>query len=129
LFTLQGVSLIFLLRHQEDLATSNVYQAIFEANLDGRLEELLVNLLRYNSSADVQEPIRIFLYNYQIMSDNFWAMYKKAKTYEDVLGCYYQFSKNQCTVIETLLENLKLTLEDYSLKEDLQLMLKSGFTF
>ena len=56
-------------------------------------------------------------------------MYKKAKTYEDVLGCYYQFSKNQCTVIETLLENLKLTLEDYNVKEDLQLMLKNGFTF
>ena len=108
---------------------SNVYQAIFEASLDGRLEELLINLLRYNSSADVQEPIRIFLYNYQIMSDNFWTMYKKAKTYEDVLGCYYQFSKNQCTIIETLLENLKLTLDDNNVKEDLQMMLKSGFTF
>lgn len=86
-------------------------------------------MLRYNSSANVQEPIRIFLYNYQIMSDNFWATYRNAKTYKDVLGCYYQFSKNQCTIIETLLENLELTLEDYAIKEDLQVMLKNGFTF
>lgn len=112
-----------------DLAVSNVYKSIFEANLDGRLEELLVNLLRYNSSANVQEPIRNFLYNYQIMSDNFWSTYKNAKTYEDVLGCYYQFSKNQCIIIETLLENLKLTLDDYNAKEDLQIMLRNGFTF
>lgn len=93
------------------------------------MEELLVNLLRYNSSASVQEPIRIFLYNYQIMSDNFWSMYKKAKSYEDVLECYYQFSKNQCTVIETLLETLRLSLDQDHLKEELHVMLKDAFTF
>jgi hypothetical protein len=112
-----------------DLAASSIYKAIFEANLDARLEELLVNLLRYNSSANVQEPIRIFLYNYQIMSDNFWEMYKKAKSYDDVLECYYTFSKNQCTIIETLLENLRITLNDDHLKEDLHVMLKEAFTF
>jgi hypothetical protein len=111
------------------LAVSSIYKAIFEANLDARLEELLINLLRYNSSASVQEPIRIFLYNYQIMSDNFWEMYKKAKSYEDVLECYYQFSKNQCTIIETLLANLKLSLNEDHLKEDLHIMLKDAFTF
>jgi hypothetical protein len=111
------------------LAVSSIYKAIFEANLDARLEELLVNLLRYNSSASVQEPIRIFLYNYQIMSDNFWSMYKKAKSYEDVLECYYQFSKNQCTIIETLLENLRLSLNEDHLKEELHVMLKDAFTF
>ncbi|NDB63263.1 MAG: hypothetical protein EB170_05275 [Nitrosopumilaceae archaeon] len=93
------------------------------------MEELLVNLLRYDSSAGVQEPIRIFLYNYQIMSDNFWQMYKHAKSYEDVLECYYQFSKNQCTIIETLLENLRITMNDDYLKDELQVMLKEAFTF
>ncbi|NDB32231.1 MAG: hypothetical protein EB163_01620 [Nitrososphaeria archaeon] len=86
-------------------------------------------MLRYNSSAGVQEPIRIFLYNYQIMSDNFWQMYKHAKSYEDVLECYYQFSKNQCTIIETLLENLRITMNDDHLKDELQVMLKEAFTF
>jgi len=86
-------------------------------------------MLRYNSSAGVQEPIRIFLYNYQIMSDNFWQMYKRAKSYEDVLECYYQFSKNQCTIIETLLENLKMSMNTDNLKDDLRAMLKEAFTF
>jgi len=86
-------------------------------------------MLRYNSSAGIQEPIRIFLYNYQIMSDNFWQMYKRAKSYEDVLECYYQFSKNQCTIIETLLENLKISTNSDHLKDDLRALLKEAFTF
>ncbi|HET8719644.1 MAG TPA: hypothetical protein VFM64_01455, partial [Candidatus Nitrosotenuis sp.] len=88
-----------------------------------------VNLLRYNSSPGVQEPIRVFLYNYQIMSDNFWEAYKNTKSYDDVLECFYQFSKNQCIIIETLLENLKLSLNENHLKEDLHLMLRDAFTF
>lgn len=97
--------------------------------MDARLEELLVNLLKYNSSANVQEPIRVFLYNYQVMSDNFWEMYRGARSYEDILECYYQFSKNQCTAIETLLENLRMSLNRDHLKEELHVMLKDAFTF
>jgi predicted transcriptional regulator len=63
------------------------------------------------------------------MSDNFWQMYKKSKSYQDVLECYYQFSKNQCIVIETLLENLKLSLNDDHLKDELHVMLRDAFTF
>jgi hypothetical protein len=111
------------------VAISNIYQALYEAKLDARLENLLLDMLRFDSSANVQEPIRIFLYNYQIMSDNFWAQYKAAKSYEDILECYYQFSKNQCTVIETLLENLRLVKKDAYLKEDLRMMLRDAFTF
>ncbi len=110
-------------------AATSIYKSIFEANLDARLEELLVNMLRYNSSAGVLEPIRVFLYNYQIMSDNFWQMYKRAKSYEDVLECYYQFSKNQCTIIETLLENLKISMNENHLKDELHVMLREAFTF
>jgi ABC-type phosphate transport system auxiliary subunit len=111
------------------VAISNIYQALYEAKLDARLENLLLDMLRFDSSANVQEPIRIFLYNYQIMSDNFWTQYKAAKSYEDILECYYQFSKNQCTVIETLLENLRLVKKDAYLKEDLRMMLRDAFTF
>jgi hypothetical protein len=56
-------------------------------------------------------------------------MYRKAKSYQDVLECYYQFSKNQCVIIETLLENLKLSFNDDHLKEELHVMLKDAFTF
>lgn len=111
------------------MVISNIYQALYEAKLDARLENLLLDMLRFDSSANVQEPIRIFLYNYQIMSDNFWVQYKAAKSYEDILECYYQFSKNQCTVIETLLENLRLVKKDAYLKEDLRMMLRDAFTF
>lgn len=78
---------------------------------------------------NVQEPIRVFLYNYQIMSDNFWSQYRSSKSYEDVLECYYQFSKNQCVIIETLLENLRMAQNSDHLKEDLHLMLRDAFTF
>ena len=97
--------------------------------MDARLEELLVNLLRHNSSANVQEPIRVFLYNYHIMSDNFWQMYKRAKSYDAVLECYYQFAKNQCTIIETLLENLRISMNDDNLKDDMHALLRDAFTF
>lgn len=86
-------------------------------------------MLKFDSSANMQEPIRIFLYNYQIMSDNFWAQYKSAKSHEDILECYYQFSKNQCTAIETLLENLSLVKNKDQLRDDLRVMLKDAFTF
>ena len=122
-------SLIFYHQIVKWTAVSSIYKSIFEANLDARLEELLVNMLRYNSTPNVQEPIRVFLYNYQIMSDNFWQMYKQAKTHEDVLECYYQFSKNQCTIIETLLENLRLSMNNSQLKEEFHSMLKEAFTF
>ncbi|MEM3144137.1 MAG: hypothetical protein QXW91_05890 [Candidatus Nitrosotenuis sp.] len=114
---------------KQRVVISNIYQALYEAKLDARLENLLLDMLRFDSSANVQEPIRIFLYNYQIMSDNFWVQYKAAKSYEDILECYYQFSKNQCTVIETLLENLRLVKKDAYLKEDLRMMLRDAFTF
>ncbi len=50
-------------------------------------------------------------------------------TYEDVLECYYQFAKNQCVVIETLLETLKFTLDKDGTRKELSMMLRDGFTF
>lgn len=122
-------SLILSSQARHHLAIPSIYQSIYEARLDARLEELLLNMLRFDSSANIQEPIRIFLYNYQVMSDSFWAQYNLARTQEDVLECYYQFSKNQCVVIETLLENLRMVRNRNLLKDDLRMMLKDAFTF
>lgn len=77
----------------------------------------------------MQEPIRQFLVNYQIMSDNFWELYERSTSYDEVLECYYQFAKNQCVLIETLLENLNFTLDKDNTKKELAMMLKDGFTF
>ena len=77
----------------------------------------------------MQEPIRQFLINYKLMSDNFWERYKHSHSYEEVLECYYQYSKNQCTLVETLLANLRFTLDKDNTRKELAVMLKDGFTF
>lgn len=63
------------------------------------------------------------------MSDTFWESYHNSHAVEDVLECYYQFAKNQCTVIETLLQNLQFTLDKDNTRKELAVMLKDGFTF
>jgi len=111
------------------IVSTSVYQAIHEAKLEKKLEHLLLKLLEHNTSPNVQEPIRQFLINYQLMSDSFWERYERSNTFEEVLECYYQFSKNQCTIVETLLENLKFTLDKDNTRSELAMMLKDGFTF
>ncbi len=111
------------------IESTSVYQAIHEAKLENKLEHLLLKLLEHNSTPNVKEPIKQFLVNYQIMSDSFWERYERSNTFEEVLECYYQFSKNQCTIIETLLENLTFTLDKDNTRSELAMMLKDGFTF
>ena len=111
------------------IVSTSVYQAIHEAKLEKKLEHLLLKLLEHNTSPNVQEPIRQFLVNYQVMSDSFWERYEHSNTFEEVLECYYQFSKNQCTIVETLLENLKFTLDKDNTRSELAMMLKDAFTF
>ena len=98
-------------------------------SLDKKLEDLLLKLLKYNSTPNMQEPIRQFLINYKLMSDNFWERYRRSNSFEEVLECYYQYSKNQCTIVETLLANLRFTLDKDNTREELATMLKDGFTF
>ena len=111
------------------ISSTSIYQLIYEAKLEKKLEALLLKLLEYNSTPNVQEPIRQFLTNYQMMTDTFNESYQNATTFESVLECYFQFSKNQCTVIETLLQNLKFTLDKDDTRKELAVMLKDGFTF
>ncbi len=111
------------------ISSTSIYQTIHEAKLDKRLERLLLKLLEYNSTPNVQEPVRQFLASYQMMSDTFGQSYGNAHTFEDVLECYYQFAKNQCTITETLLQNLRHTLDRDGTRGELAAMLRDGFTF
>lgn len=63
------------------------------------------------------------------MADSFKESYQVANTFENVLECYFQFSKNQCTLIETLLQNLRFTLDKDGIRKELAVILKDGFTF
>ena len=113
----------------DNISSTSIYQAIHDAHLDVKLEKLLLKLLEFNSTPNVQEPIRQFLINYQVMSENFFESYGRANSFEQVLESYYQYSKNQCVVIDTLLETLKFTLDKDHIREDLAMMMKESFTF
>jgi len=112
-----------------NISSTSIYQAIHDVHLDHKLEELLLKLLEFNSTPNVQEPIRQFLLNYQVMSENFSESYHQANSFEQVLESYFQFSKNQCVAIDTLLETLKITLDKDHTREELAMMLKDSFTF
>ncbi|NIP62577.1 MAG: hypothetical protein GWN01_02950 [Nitrosopumilaceae archaeon] len=109
--------------------TSTVHQKIHDVNLDKKLETLLLKLLEYNSEANVEVPIRHFLSNYEIISDNFWEQFKQTNTYEGALESYYKFSKDQCMLVDSLLQTLQFTLNKDNTKEELSTMLKDAFTF
>ena len=42
---------------------------------------------------------------------------------------YYQYAKNKCALIDSLLDDLNFTLNYDPLKNDLSLMMKEGLTF
>lgn len=107
----------------------SIYQKIHESKLDSKLETLLLKLLEYNSSDNVREPISDFLSSHQIMSDNFWEQFNQSNTFENALECYYQFSKNQCSLVESLLQTLQFNLDEDNTREELASMLKDALTF
>ena len=77
----------------------------------------------------MQEPIRQFLLHHQVVSDNYNESYRHSNSFEEVLECYYQFTKNQCVLIDTLLENLRFTIDNDNTKEELATMLRDCLTF
>ncbi len=111
----------------ECISSTSIFQAIHEAKLERRIEDLLLKLLKYNSTPNVQEPLRQFLTNYQMATESFSDSAQNAHTYEDVLECYHQYAKNQCMIVETLLENLRYTLDKDGTRKELAMMLKDGF--
>jgi len=106
-----------------------IYQRICDANLDRELESILLKLLRYNSSDSVKDPMEKFLSDYKIISDDYWQQFQHCSEYDNALDVYYQYSKNKCLLIDTLLNDLHISLNFGHVQEDLVMMMREGFTF
>lgn len=107
----------------------DVYQLIYESNLDSKLEQILIGLMKDNPSPKIETIIRKFLLYVQHSTENFWTTYYSAKTYQEKLDCYYQFSKNQCLATEVLIRNLNSLSSEEELRESLGTILRESFTF
>jgi hypothetical protein len=102
---------------------------IYESNLESKLEQILIGLKKDNPSPEIEEAIHKFVLFVQHASENFWETFHNAKTYQERLECYYQFSKNQCLATEVLIGDLDSISSDLDIKENLSSMLKESFTF
>ncbi|NHH96893.1 hypothetical protein DYY66_1458 [Candidatus Nitrosotalea sp. FS] len=107
----------------------DVYQLIYESNLDSKLEQILIGLVKDNPSPKIEAIIKKFLLYVQHSTENFWTTYYSAKTYEEKLDCYYQYSKNQCLATEVLVRDLGSLSSDDEIKENLDTLVKESFTF
>jgi hypothetical protein len=107
----------------------DIYQLIYESNLDSKLEQILVGLMKDNPSSKIETVIKKFLLYIQHSTENFWTIYYGAKTYQEKLDCYYQFSKNQCLATEVLNRDLNSLSSEEEIRENLGAILKEGFTF
>ncbi len=107
----------------------DIYQLIYESNLDSKLEQILVGLMKDNPSPKIETVIKKFLLYIQHSTENFWTIYYGAKTYQEKLDCYYQFSKNQCLATEVLNRDLNSLSSEEEIRENLGAILKEGFTF
>ena len=106
-----------------------MYQLIYESNLDSKLEQILIGLVKDNPSPKIESIIQKFLLYVQHSTENFWTTYYSAKTYEEKLDCYYQYSKNQCLATEVLVRDLGSLSSDDEIKENLDALVKESFTF
>ncbi len=107
----------------------DVYQLIYESNLDSKLEQILIGLVKDNPSPKIESIIQKFLLYVQHSTENFWTTYYSAKTYEEKLDCYYQYSKNQCLATEVLVRDLGSLSSDDEIKENLDVLVRESFTF
>ena len=107
----------------------DLYQMIYESNLESKLEQILIGITKDNSSPKIKDVIHKFLIYVQHASENFWVTFHKSKTYQERLECYYQFTKNQCLATEVLIRDLDSILDKDEIKANLSAILKEGFTF
>ncbi len=107
----------------------DIYQLIYESNLESKLEQILIGLMKDNPSPKIEAIIRKFLLYVLHATENFWTTYYNAKTYQEKLDCYFQYSKNQCLATEVLIRDLNSLSSDDELKENLRSLLKESFTF
>lgn len=108
---------------------SSIFQRLHDAHMDKELETILIKLLQYNMTPSVEVPISHFLQEYVIIRDDFWSQFGKSNSFSMAFDKYYQYSKNKCVLIDSLLDNLNFALNYDPLREDLSVMLKDGLTF
>lgn len=92
----------------------DIYQLIYESNLESKLEQILIGLMKDNPSPKLEPMIRKFLLYVEQSAESFWTTYYSAKTNEEKLSCYYQYSKNQCLATEVLIRDLNSLSDDLS---------------
>jgi hypothetical protein len=107
----------------------DINSLIYESNLESKLEQILIGLVKDNPSEKIESIIRKFLVYVQHSTENFWTTYYGAQTYQEKLSCYYQYSKNQCLATEVLIRDLGSLFSDEELKENLDAIIKESFTF
>jgi hypothetical protein len=108
---------------------TNIFQQIYDANLDREFETILIKLLRYNTSPAVEVPVLHFLREFIIIRDDFWSQFKKCNSFDMAFDRYYQYGKNKSALIDSLLDNLNFALNYDPLRNDLSIMIKEGLTF
>ncbi len=91
-----------------------IYQLIYESNLESKLEQILIGLMKDNPSPKTESMIKKFLLYVEQSAESFWTTYYNAKTNEEKLSCYYQYSKNQCLATEVLIRDLNSLSDDLS---------------
>jgi hypothetical protein len=116
-------------RNADVTKDGDIYQLIYESNLDSKLEQILIGLMKDNPSPKIETMIRKFLLYVLHSTENFWTTYYSAKTYQEKLDCFYQFSKNQCLATEVLIRDLNSLSSEEELKDSLRTILKESFTF
>ena len=92
----------------------DIHQLIYESNLESKLEQILIGLMKDNPSPKIEPMIRKFLLYVEQSAESFWTTYYGAKTNEEKLSCYYQYSKNQCLATEVLIRDLNSLSDDLS---------------
>ena len=88
-----------------------------------------MKLVGYNMSPCVEAPVIHFLKEYVIIRDNFWNQFRKSNSFDSAFNIYYQYAKNKCALIDSLLENLNFAIRYDPLRNDLYVIMKDGFTF
>jgi hypothetical protein len=107
----------------------SIYQQIYDAKLDREFETILIKLLRYNMAPVVEIPVLHFLQEYTVVRDDFWSQFAKCNSFDMAFDRYYQYAKNKCTLMDSLLDNLNFALGYDPLRNDLSSMIKEGLTF
>ena len=58
-----------------------------------------------------------------------FSQFGKSNSFDTSFDRYYQYSKNKCALVDSLLDNLNFALNYDPLRDDLFVMMRDGLTF